>query len=119
MSEKLKGLLEKINQEGVKQAEENARAIELKAKKAAENVLEDARSQAQKIVKDAKEAAKKTTNAASAALKQASRDLILSLKDDIRKILNKIVSAETAKAMSSEEVRAILGKLVDNYVEKN
>ena len=119
MSERLKELLEKINQEGVKQAEEKARSIELKAKKDAEKILGDAKVQAQKIVEDAKGTAKKTKETTEVALKQASRDLMLSLKDEIKKILNKIIATETAKAMSPEDMAVIFGKLVEKYVEKN
>jgi hypothetical protein len=39
MSENLKGLLEKINQEGIKSAEEKARVIEDKAGKNAEKIV--------------------------------------------------------------------------------
>ena len=117
MSEKLKGLLEKINQEGIKQAEENATAIESKAKADAERILKDAKKEAQKIVEDAKGDAKKTKLSGETALKQASRDLILALKDEIRKIFKKIVALDTAKVMSQENLAEILGGLIENYIE--
>ena len=119
MSEKLKELLEKINQEGVQQAEENARAIESKAKSDTDKIVKDAKLQAQKIVEDAKNADRKTKESTQMALKHSSRDLILSLKGEIRKILDKIINAETGKAMSCENMTLILGKLIEGYVEKN
>ncbi|NQT75999.1 MAG: hypothetical protein HQ566_05710 [Candidatus Omnitrophica bacterium] len=119
MAEKLKGLLEKINEEGVKQAEEKARAIELKAKKAAEKILKDARGQAQKIVEGAESEAEKTRETTEITLKQASRDLILSLKDEIRKIFNKIIAGDTEKAMSAQDMAGILGDLIEGYIEGN
>lgn len=119
MAEKLKGLLEKINEEGVKQAEEKARAIELKAKKDAEKILKDARSQAQRIVGDAENEAEKTREATEIVLKQASRDLMLSLKDEIKKIFNKIIAGDTAKAMSAQDMAGILGDLIEGYIEGN
>jgi len=119
MSEKLKGLLEKINQEGVRKAEENARAIESKAKTDAEKIVQDARSQAQKIIEDAKDSARKTRRSGEIALKQASRDLILALKNEIKKIFNKVVTGETVKVMSQENMADILAGLIENYVEKN
>ncbi|PIV38872.1 MAG: hypothetical protein COS29_05620, partial [Candidatus Omnitrophica bacterium CG02_land_8_20_14_3_00__42_8] len=54
MSENLKALLEKINQEGIKSAEEKARAIEDKAGKDAEKILGDARKLADEIIQKAK-----------------------------------------------------------------
>ena len=119
MSEKLKALLEKINQEGVRQAEENARAIESKAKADAEKIVQDARSQAEKIIGDAKGSAIKTKRSGEIALKQASRDLILALKDEIKKIFNKVVTGETVKVMSQKNMADILKGLIESYVSKD
>ncbi|MBU1146824.1 MAG: hypothetical protein KKD11_00520 [Candidatus Omnitrophica bacterium] len=118
MSEKLKELLEKINQEGVQQAGESAKAIELQAKKDAEKIIADAKNKAQSIVGDAKDTAEKTRKTGEIALKQASRDLILSLKDEIKRIFGKIVASETAKAVSSEDIVDLLGELIENYIKK-
>ena len=119
MSEKLKELLNKINEEGVQKAEENAKAIELEAKKDADKILKDAKGEAKRIVEDAKNKTAKTGKTTELALKQASRDLILSLKDEIRKVFHKIVSGETAKAMSSENMADILKDLIEAYLKEN
>lgn len=119
MSENLKGLLEKINQEGIKSAEEKAVAIENKAKQDAEKILEDARKLADNIIQDANFNAGRLKDAAEASLKHSSRDMILSLKDEIRKMLYKIVALETSKAMSGEEVVKILEELIEKYIDKN
>ena len=119
MSENLKGLLEKINQEGIRSAEEKAKAIEDKAKKDAEKILGDAKKLADEIIQEAKAEAEKTKVSANLSVKQASRDLLLGLKEDIRKTLNKIVAGELNKALSSEETAGILASLISNYLEKN
>lgn len=119
MPEKLKELLEKINEEGVRQAEENAGLIESKAKSDAEKIVEDAKNKAERIIDEANASARKMQETSEIALRQASRDLILSLKDDIRKVLNKIISFETAKAMSREDISAVLGRLIEKYVDKD
>ncbi len=118
MSEKLKELLEKINQEGVQQAGENAKAIELQAKKNAERIISYAKNKAHSIIEEAKDIAEKTQKTGEVALKQASRDLILSLKDEIKKIFNKIVSLDAAKVVSSENISDVLRDLIENYIEK-
>jgi len=120
MAERLKELLEKINQEGIKQAEENKSAIESKAQSDAAKIIEDAKIEAGRIVEKAKLQAKKTKESSETTIKQAGRDLILSLKDEIRKILNKIVASDTKKALSNEkELSGILGSLIERYIEKN
>ncbi len=119
MSENLKGLLEKINQEGIRSGEEKAKAIEDKAKKDAEKILRDARKLADEIVQKAKAEAEKTKVNANLSVKQASRDLLLGLKEEIRKTLNKIMAGEITKSMSSEEIAGILASLIDKYADKN
>ncbi len=119
MSEKLKELLNKINEEGVQKAEENAKAIELMAKKDADKILKDAKSEARRIVEDAKSKAAKKDQATELALKQAARDLVLSLKDEIKKMFHKIVSGEISKAMSSENMADILKDLIEAYLKED
>ena len=118
MSEKLKELLEKINEEGVKQAEEKARAIELKAKKDAEKIINEAKSEAQKIIAEARSEVRKMEEASQAALRQAARDLMLSLKDDIKRLFDKVISAESAKSMTSEQIGPIIKDLIERYADK-
>jgi len=119
MPENLKALLEKINQEGVKSAEEKARQIEDKARKDAEKILGDAKKLADEIIQKAKTEAEKTRVSANLSVKQASRDLLLGLKEDIKKTLNKIMAIEIAKSMSSEEIAGILANLIEKYADKN
>jgi len=119
MSENLKDLLEKINQEGIKSAEEKARIIESKAENDAKKFLEDARKLANNIIQEASSNAQRLKATAEASLKQASRDMILSLKEEIRKILNKIVALEISKAMSGDQTGRILADLIGRYIDKN
>ena len=119
MPEKLKELLEKINQEGIKKAEENTKTIESKAKTESEKIIEDAKNQAKKIIEDAKNQAKKTKETTELALKHSSRDLLLSLKDEIKKIFNKIISSETKKSLTSEDLAVILKALIEKYIKED
>jgi len=119
MSENLKGLLEKINQEGIKSAEGKARVIENKARIDAEKILTDAKKLADEIIQKAKLETERTRISANLSVKQASRDFLLALKEDIRKMLNKIIAGEINKALSNEEIAGILASLIDKYTEKN
>lgn len=119
MSENLKGLLEKINQEGIKLAEETRKTIEDRARLDAEKIVRDAKKLADGIIKKADSEAEKTMASANLSIKQASRDLLLSLKEEIRKMLNKIIANEINKALTNEEIAGILAGLIDKYAEKN
>ncbi|MBU1005978.1 MAG: hypothetical protein KKH08_00120 [Candidatus Omnitrophica bacterium] len=118
MSEKLKELLNKINEEGLKRAEEKARTIDAEARKNAETTLKDAKKEANKIIENARVEASKTKESVERALKQAARDLMLSLKDEIRKTLDKIIAADAAKALSPEDIAGILKDLIEGYAGK-
>ena len=119
MSENLKDLLEKINQEGIKSAEEKAKAIESRAKLYSEKMLIDAKKLANEVVQKAKIEAEQIKINANLNVKQASRDLLLSLREDIKKIFNKLIADEINKALSSTEIAAILADLIDKYVGQN
>jgi len=119
MSENLKDLIEKINQEGIRSGEEKARLIEDKARLEAETILKDAKKLADEIIQKAKTEAEKTKLSANLSIKQASRDLLLGLKEDIKKMLNKIVAGEIVKALSSEKIADVLADLIGIYVDKN
>ncbi len=120
MAERLKELLEKINQEGIQQAEKNKHNIESKAQANAAKIIEDAKSEAKKITENAKLQAKKTKESSEMAIKQAARDLILALKDEVKKTLTRIIAIETKKTLSNEkELSDILKDLIENYIEKN
>jgi V/A-type H+-transporting ATPase subunit E len=119
MSEKLKELLNKINEEGIQQAEEKARTIETKAKAEAKKIIENAKKEAQAMIEKAGEDAKKTKASTEAALKQAARDIVLSLKDEIRKILDKIIASEVRKSMPAEDLKAAIENIILKYIEKN
>ena len=119
MSEKLKGLINKIKEEGVKQAEEKAKTIEEAAKKKAEKILNDAKKEASSIIENAKKESGRTKEVTELALKQGSRDLILSLKAEIKNIFDKVVTGDISKAMSAENMSDILKDLIEQYVASN
>ena len=118
MGEKLKELLLKINEEGIKQAESKAREIEEKTRSEAGKILENAELKARKLIEDANAEIEKTKKARDLALKQASRDLMLSLKEEIKKTLGKVISKEVSTAISSKEFTAILGNIIEKYIAK-
>tara|TARA_Y100000031_G_C8171247_1_gene361918 strand:- start:219 stop:830 length:612 start_codon:yes stop_codon:yes gene_type:complete len=118
MAEKLKELLEKINEEGIKRSEAKAHEIEEKAKVEAGRILDNAKRKSRKLIEDANTEIEKTKKSRDIALKQASRDLILSLKEEIKKTLGRVVSKEVSSAISGAELAAILGNVIEKYIEK-
>ncbi|MBL7151049.1 MAG: hypothetical protein ISS89_00455 [Candidatus Omnitrophica bacterium] len=115
MSEEIKGLIEKIREEGVMAAEDKARQIEEEARRSAHNIVEKARNEAQKIIADANRQAAAKEASTKALLQQAGRDLMLSLKEEIDSMLHKLIVSEVREALSPDELIRIITMLVKDY----
>jgi len=118
MSEKLNQLLEKINREGVDQAQQKAKAIEEEARRQSVRLIEEASRKANAIIENANAEVQKFKENAETSLKQAARDMLLSLKNEIRKTLEKIIHAKIASTLSSDDMSVILRKAIDQFLER-
>lgn len=112
MAEDLKGLIEKIQEEGVKAAEGKARSIELNAKEKASAIVEAARREAGEILSSAKMEAARNEESVNATLKQAGRDLILSIRKEISSMLDKLIAHHIQKALGPDEMARIISSMI-------
>lgn len=112
MAEDIRGLIEKINQEGVQAAEKKAREIELQAQTTAREILERAEAEARRIVAEAKEQALRTEERGRTLLAQAGRDMLLSLKKEISATLNRVILTDVRQALNPEALAKIIFELV-------
>lgn len=119
MAQQVQELIDKIKIEGIQEAEKKARDIEDEARKKAENIGEDARKKADHIILQAKEQSRKIHESTEAALRQASRDAILSLKIEIRNILDKIIHQKVNESLSPEKTGEILAEVIRASVDKS
>ncbi len=94
MDVQLKELLEKINKEGVQDAEQKASEIVSGAENKAGKIVAEAEKKAEKIIADAKAEAAKAEAGGKAAITQAGRDLVLKTKTEIEKLFNSIIEGE-------------------------
>jgi vacuolar-type H+-ATPase subunit E/Vma4 len=112
MADELKGLLEKIQEDGVRAAEEKARVIEDEALRSAQRVSDNAKREASRMIFEAEAKIVRAEDSSKAALKQASRDAIISLKKEISDTLERIISSHVHKALASDEMAKILAGLI-------
>ena len=115
MSEDIKNLIEKIQQEGIQVAEEKAQEIEAEAKKQAKEIIEKAQREAEALLARAKEQNVRMEESTRASLQQAGRDMLLSLKKEINAMLEKLIISRVGEALSTEEVVKIITALVKDY----
>ena len=108
MAAQLQELIERINKEGVKSAEEKTRKIIAEAEKKAEDIIEKAEKEAKALTENAKKSAKSTQEKSEKAIKQSFRNVMLALKQEITKQFDLIVNSEIGKALKPEVVSEVI-----------
>jgi V/A-type H+-transporting ATPase subunit E len=119
MPEELQSLLEKINEEGVKKAEETKNKIISDAGLEAEKIISDAKTKADEIVRKAQIDADTVKSRGEAAVRQAVRDIIITLQGEILNRFKSVVKEATADAMTTDLMGEIILEMVKNYNLKN
>ncbi|MBL7084791.1 MAG: hypothetical protein ISS43_01625 [Candidatus Omnitrophica bacterium] len=118
MAEDIKGLIEKIQQEGIKAGEDKARDIESQAKRRAQDIVEKAEKQAEQIVAEAKSKVAKLEQSGKVTLEQAGRNLLLSLRKEINAILGKLVVSHVRETLTPTQLTKIIADLIKNVSGK-
>ena len=115
MAEEIRDLIEKINQEGIKAAEEKAQNIEAAAKQRADDILAQARLEAEEMIAAAKDRIRREDEKGKTLLAQAGRDLFLSLRKEIDAMLGRIVVSDIQQALTPEALFKLLSEVVRNF----
>lgn len=112
MAEDLKGLIQKIQEDGVLVAEKKSKDIEAEAKTHARDIIENAKKEAQSIIDNAKREIARMEKGGAESLKQSGRNLLLSLRGEINSTLDKIITADVRKSLSPDELVKIITLLI-------
>ena len=115
MAEEIRDLIEKINQEGIKSAEEKAHTIEVAAKQRADDLLAQATLEAEEMIAAAKDRIRREDEKEKTLLAQAGRDLLLSLRKEINAMLGSIVVSDIRQALTPGALSKLLSEAVKNY----
>jgi len=118
MTQEIKDLIAKINEEGVKAAEVKAKEIEDLARERADEIVKKAKADAEKLIIQAKDEIVRMQDSSLVLLKQAGRDLILSLKTEINAVLERLIVSGVRQALNTEELTGILTALIKNHSGK-
>ena len=115
MPEDLQSLLDKINSEGIKKAEEEKAKIIAAAKAEAEQIVSNANSEAAKIIADANKDVAAINTRTVSALRQAARDIALQLKEELQKRLANATQEATAAAFSADFMASLIKELAVKF----
>jgi V/A-type H+-transporting ATPase subunit E len=115
MAEEIRDLIEKINQEGIKAAEEKAQNIEAAAIKRADDILARAKFEAEGMIAAEKDRIRREDEKGKTLLAQAGRDLLLSLRKEINAMLGRIVVSDVQQVLTPEVLFKLFSEVVRNY----
>lgn len=118
MTQDIKGLIDKIYQEGVKSAQDKASDIENEAQRRSRDIIAQAKIEAQKLVAAAKEEAVRLQQNTDALLKQAGRDLLLSLRKEINAMLERLLLECVRTSLHLDELARLITLLIKEYSAK-
>ncbi|MFA5311468.1 MAG: hypothetical protein WC355_04055 [Candidatus Omnitrophota bacterium] len=119
MPEEIKGLLEKIQKEGIQKAQEESLRVINEAKARSAEIIAKARQEADLVIQKAEEEAVKLQDSTDSALKQAGRDFLISLRAEISSLLKGIVREKISQALTSQEMAAMINLLIKEYAKGN
>ncbi|MCQ9208058.1 MAG: hypothetical protein NG712_01590 [Omnitrophica bacterium] len=114
MTEDIKCLIEKIQQEGVQAAEDKARDIESVAGQQAQVIIEKARKEAAGFIAKAKDEIARMQDSGRASLEQTARDLLLDLREEIKAVLDRIILSDVRRALPPQELSKIIAGLIES-----
>lgn len=112
MAQDIKNLIEKIQQDGIRVAEEKAKEIENQARREATQILEKAKTEAVRIISEAKEEISAAKEKQKTLLAQAARDLLLALRKEISAILERIILQEVKDTLTPEAMYKIIAEVI-------
>ncbi len=119
MAVELQGLLNRLQEEGVKKADQEKDVIIEKAKEEAEIIIKNAKKEAEAIVKNAKKEEGDIQLKAKAAVSQASRDIIIGLQTSLQERLGRLVKQSSQEAMNAEFMQKIILSMVEKYANQD
>jgi len=118
MAEDLKGLIEKIHEEGVKAAEDKAKEIEGAAEQKARAIVDKAEKKAEKLIAEARREVARIEKSGEASLKQAGRNTIISIRKEIESLLDKLIMLEVRGELTPEAMTGYIAALIKGHRDK-
>ncbi|MBU1084224.1 MAG: hypothetical protein ABIG55_01860 [Candidatus Omnitrophota bacterium] len=109
----LKGIIEKIKNEGVSEAEKKAEEIISAAEGKAEELLAKAGKDKDEIIEKAGRTAEQLKANAEESIKQAARDAVLGLKGEIAGLFDNVIKKEIRETLTPDAVEKAILKFVE------
>ncbi len=114
----LEGIIEKIKQEGVAEADKKAQEIVSQAQQKAKSIVAEAEAQRKKTIAGATAEADKLKKQAEEGARQAVRDVVLMLKQKITDLFDQVLKKEIGEQLSPAILQEVIVKLIEHFKEQ-
>lgn len=115
MVDELQSLLDRIQRDGVEQAEAEAARILREAKEKAQGIVSQAEKEATDRVAKADEDSKVFVDRGTKALEQAARDMVIGVQKDLEKTFIESVRESVGAALTPETMAQMMVKMSEAY----
>ncbi len=115
MVEELQSLLDRIQKDGVEQAQAQAERIVAEAEERARSIISDAERRAAEALAKADKDAQVFTERSTKTLEQVARDFLLGIKRDVETIFRESVSEVVGEALTPEVMNDMLVNMARAY----
>jgi V/A-type H+/Na+-transporting ATPase subunit E len=115
MDVKLESLIEQIKKDGIEEAQRAKQEIIDEAKAQASDILEAANKEAANLLAKAKEDTEKLKNNTESSLRQAARDMVLSLRQQIGLLFEKVFKDQIDITLEPEFTAKLITSLIQGW----
>lgn len=108
MELQIQDLVSSIKKDGIDSANREAAAIVAEAKRQADAIIADAKKDSDKLREDAKAEVEVFKSSAELSVQQAKRDAVLAFRQEIQKEFEKLLAADTGKALDQQALVTLI-----------
>ncbi len=119
MADDLQALLNKINEEGLKKAEQTKADIIAKAQAEAKGIIKKAQEEADDCRAKAQADSQILVQKGEEALRQAARDMMLSLRQQLQSRVRTAVLQLMDATLDAQQMPGVIAQIVENYLQKD
>ena len=115
MQMQLNSLIEKIKEEGIREANKRSEEIIKQAEAKRKAIIEGAEEKAGFIIKEAGVQAGRLKDNSQKAIAQAVRDVTLSLKQEIKNLFESILKKEIQDNLSDDFIKELISRILESW----
>ena len=119
MADDLQALLNKINEEGLKKAEQTKADIIAQAQAEAKGIIQKAQEEADDCRAKAQADSQILVQKGEEALRQAARDMMLSLRQQLQSRVRTAVLQLMDATLDAQQMPGIIAQIVESYLQKD